>query len=69
METEHRIVTGDARSLSKIDDDSVELVVTSPPYPMIEMWDELFSALNSEVMDRLEAGDGQAAFARMHNEL
>lgn len=36
---------------------------------MIEMWDELFSALNSEVMDRLEAGDGQAAFARMHNEL
>jgi len=69
METEHRVVTGDSRSLSKIDDDSVELVVTSPPYPMIEMWDDLFSELNSEVAEHLENGDGKAAFARMHEEL
>jgi DNA modification methylase len=69
METDHRIVTGDSRSLSKIDDDSVELVITSPPYPMIEMWDELFSELNSKVAEHLENGDGQAAFARMHEEL
>jgi len=69
METTHRIVTGDSRSLSKVDDDSVELVVTSPPYPMIEMWDELFSDLNSEVEEHLKNGDGQAAFAGMHKEL
>ena len=69
METTHRIVTGDSRSLSKIDDDSVELVVTSPPYPMIEMWDELFAELNPEITASLEAGEGQAAFSQMHEEL
>jgi len=69
MKTTHRIVTGDSRSLSKIDDDSVELVVTSPPYPMIEMWDDLFSELNPEIADSLGASEGQAAFAQMHEEL
>jgi len=69
MESTHRIVTGDSRSLSKIDDDSVELVVTSPPYPMIEMWDELFSDLNPEISTSLEADEGQAAFSQMHEEL
>jgi DNA modification methylase len=36
---------------------------------MIEMWDELFSNLNSDVKEHLENGDGQAAFAGMHEEL
>jgi DNA modification methylase len=36
---------------------------------MIEMWDELFSALNLEVAEHLENGDGKAAFTRMHEEL
>ena len=67
--TTHRVVTGDSRSLSTVDDDAVELVVTSPPYPMIEMWDELFSELDPRIAERLEAGDGQAAFSRMHEEL
>ncbi len=69
METTHRVVTGDSRSLSRLDDGSIELVVTSPPYPMIEMWDELFSDLNPEIADRLEADEGQAAFSLMHEEL
>ncbi len=69
METSHRIVTGDARSLSDVADDSVELVVTSPPYPMIEMWDELFADLDPDVADRLDAGDGSGAFERMHEVL
>ena len=69
METTHRLVTGDSRSLSQLDDDSVELVVTSPPYPMIEMWDDLFAELDSTIGDHLENGAGRAAFARMHEEL
>jgi len=69
METSHRVVAGDSRSLSQVDDDSVELVVTSPPYPMVEMWDELFSDLAPAVAEHLANGDGQAAFARMHEEL
>ena len=66
METTHRIVVDDARSLDTLADDSVELVVTSPPYPMIEMWDGLFSTLDPAVGDALEAGDGQRAFEAMH---
>jgi DNA modification methylase len=69
METTHRVVTGDARTLSEVEDDSVELVVTSPPYPMIEMWDDLFSELDPEIGERLDAGDGRGAFDRMHEAL
>ncbi len=69
METHHRVITGDSRSLTTIDDDAVELVVTSPPYPMIEMWDDLFAELDPEVADRLGEGDGRAAFDRMHDAL
>ncbi len=32
IETNHRLVTGDARKLGFIEDESVHLVVTSPPY-------------------------------------
>ncbi|WP_226011463.1 DNA-methyltransferase [Halomicrobium salinisoli] len=69
METTHRIVVEDARDLGQVDDDSVELVVTSPPYPMIEMWDEVFAELNSSVGDALDAGAGREAFELMHEEL
>ena len=69
MDTTHRIVVGDSRNLTAIGDDEVELVVTSPPYPMIEMWDDLFASLNDEVGVALEAGDGSRAFDLMHEEL
>lgn len=66
METEHRVVVGDSRDMASLADDSVELVVTSPPYPMIEMWDDLFAELDPAVERRLDAGDGRAAFELMH---
>ncbi|MFB6110152.1 MAG: site-specific DNA-methyltransferase [Halodesulfurarchaeum sp.] len=69
METRHRISTADSRRLDRLEDDSIELVVTSPPYPMIEMWDELFSDLDPEIGAMLEDGAGQAAFESMHEEL
>ncbi|ERG88165.1 MAG: DNA modification methylase [halophilic archaeon J07HX5] len=69
METTHRVVVGDARQLAAIEDNAVELVVTSPPYPMIELWDELFTELNPEIGRALQAGEGQAAFEAMHAEL
>ena len=37
-----RLMHGDARRLDGIPDGSVHLVATSPPYPMIPQWDELF---------------------------
>ncbi|QCC55744.1 site-specific DNA-methyltransferase [Natronorubrum bangense] len=69
METTHRVFVGDSRDLAEIDDDAVELVVTSPPYPMIEMWDDLFTALDPAIGDALESGDGRAAFDAMHAQL
>jgi DNA modification methylase len=69
METEHRVVVEDAREMGALDDDSVDLVVTSPPYPMIEMWDDLFTTLDPAVEDALASGDGQAAFDAMHDVL
>ncbi|ELZ17233.1 DNA methylase N-4/N-6 domain-containing protein [Haloterrigena salina JCM 13891] len=69
METTHRVFVGDSRDLAAIDDDSVELVVTSPPYPMIEMWDDLFTRLDPAIGDALEVGDGRRAFDAMHAQL
>ncbi|MBU0753624.1 MAG: site-specific DNA-methyltransferase [Planctomycetes bacterium] len=65
----HKIVSGDSRKLDFITDNSVDLVVTSPPYPMIEMWDELFSDLNKEIMELMAREDGDGAFELMHLEL
>ena len=69
METQHRIHVDDAREMAALDDDAVELVVTSPPYPMIEMWDDLFADLDPGVADALAADDGDAAFEAMHDAL
>ena len=71
METTHDIHVGDARSLT-LPDESVELVVTSPPYPMVEMWDDLFADLDPAIGDYLDSdGDGatagDAAFEAMHD--
>jgi len=66
METTHRMHVGDARSMDEVADESVELAVTSPPYPMIEMWDDTFTELDPAVGEALAAGDGEAAYERMH---
>ena len=36
------VIQGDARDLPGVPAESVQLVVTSPPYPMVERWDEQF---------------------------
>mgnify|MGYP000053038950 CR=1 FL=1 len=64
METTHRVHVGDARDLP-LADDSVALVVTSPPYPMIEMWDDVFASLDPEIGDALDANDGDRAHDKM----
>ena len=68
-ETLHKIILGDSRDLSLIRDKSVNLVVTSPPYPMIEMWDDLFSSMNNDIQSNLKSGNTMAAFEMMHTEL
>ena len=68
FETTHAVSVGDARSLP-YPDESVELVVTSPPYPMIEQWDELYAELDPAIGEALDAGEGRRAFDLMHETL
>jgi site-specific DNA-methyltransferase (cytosine-N4-specific) len=42
MPTQHRIIFGNSQYMPEIESGSVQLMVTSPPYPMIAMWDEQF---------------------------
>jgi len=69
LSTTHQIHTADARDLSAVSAESVNLVITSPPYPMIEMWDDLFADLDSRIGQFLDAGKGSAAFDAMHEVL
>ncbi|MCO8267402.1 DNA-methyltransferase [Haloferax prahovense] len=68
MRTTHALTVGDAADTG-LADESVNLVVTSPPYPMIEMWDDLFSARDDAVAAALDSGDGDTAFEAMHEQL
>ena len=69
MKTAHSIYFADASHLSEVSDDSIDLVVTSPPYPMIEMWDDLFRKMDPDVNRCLSTQDGPGAFEAMHRQL
>jgi len=55
--------------MDEIADQSIDLIVTSPPYPMIEMWDQIFASQNEKIGNALKKNDGPTAFEFMHQEL
>ena len=69
MKTTHQVFLQDARAMSPLAAQSVDLVVTSPPYPMIEMWDGMFCAQNPAIAEALAAEHGDRAFECMHRDL
>lgn len=58
-----------SQQMTELADNSVDLVVTSPPYPMIEMWDEVLGQQNPDITTALEANNPKLAFELMHSEL
>ena len=48
-QTVHRIVLGNSQQMPELSDCSVHLMLTSPPYPMIQMWDKLFAELDPNI--------------------
>ncbi len=66
MFSHHNIYFRDAADMRPLADESVDLVVTSPPYPMIEMWDEVFCRQDRSLKPLLQRGRGSEAFERMH---
>jgi site-specific DNA-methyltransferase (cytosine-N4-specific) len=69
MITRHEVVFRDSKNLDMALKGKVDLVVTSPPYPMIKMWDEIFSHLNPDIQHALNSGDGWEAYHLMNQEL
>jgi modification methylase len=66
LTTTHKLFFQDARNMKRIDDQSVDLVITSPPYPMIAMWDEQFCGMNPDIKTSIASGDYSGAFEAMH---
>jgi modification methylase len=69
LPTTHRLLLHDSRDLSAIPDDSIHCVVTSPPYPLIAMWDTLFSSWSPAIKTAFKKEDGRLAFELIHAEL
>jgi len=69
MITRHQIYFQDSAHMDALRSNSVDLVVTSPPYPMIEIWDAMFVDQNAEIGHALNRGAGQTAFELMHRKL
>lgn len=69
MKTTHRIYFKNSSEMHEIKSNSIDLMITSPPYPMIKMWDSLFSSLNYKIKKALEEEKGREAFDLMHEEL
>lgn len=69
MKTKIQIRAGAAGQMEFLAGEGMDLVVTSPPYPMIEMWDEVFAAQDPGIGRDLEDGEGHRAFEAMHRVL
>jgi DNA modification methylase len=69
MKTTHQVIFADSKRMTGVDSESVDLIVTSPPYPMIEMWDDLFISQNQAIGKAFTEGHGASAFELMHKEL
>src|SRR6266571_5799151 len=50
---DHRVISGDSRHMAELADGSVHLVVTSPPYPMVAIWDEFFRESSANTYDEM----------------
>ena len=69
MKTTHQIIFNNSKKMDSISANSIDLIVTSPPYPMIKMWDETFCMQNPLIRDALNRSSGVEAFELMHKEL
>lgn len=65
MKTLHKLYNQSSEKLEFIEDSSIDLTVTSPPYPMIEMWDGIFSNIDASIKNDL-INAPNLAFEKMH---
>lgn len=67
MDSTHKIINKSSFNMNEIENESIALVVTSPPYPMIEMWDAIFSNQDENIKILFENQDYDGAFNKIHD--
>ena len=66
MYTNHTAINVNANLMKTISDNSIQLIVTSPPYPMIEMWDSCFAEQDASIETLVHNKQYEVAFEHMH---
>jgi DNA modification methylase len=69
MQTEHKIILANSQKMPELADSSIHLMVTSPPYPMIKMWDAQFATINPQIAtlwQELEADGGEETVTQIY---
>jgi DNA modification methylase len=69
MKTISKVIFSNSNRMDDLVSGSVDLIVTSPPYPMVKMWDEMFCSQNRSIRDAFNQSSGYSAFELMHLEL
>ena len=68
--TQHKIILGNSQKMPEIPDASIHLMVTSPPYPMIQMWDKQFGETDPKIAalwQKLEANPQEKTVAQIYD--
>jgi len=72
MQTQHRIILGNSQQMSELTDGSVQIMVTSPPYPMIAMWDDMLAKTEPKIgesFQKLDATDEDETVRQIYTEM
>lgn len=65
----HKIFIEASQNMKDIATESVNLIVTSPPYPMIEMWDNILADQNNDIYSEFSQNNSYQIYELMHLEL
>ncbi len=52
--TSHRVIFGNSQQMPEIADATIHLMLTSPPYPMIQMWDQTFAETDPKIANLIK---------------
>ena len=72
LSTEHKIILGNSQQMPELADSSIHLMVTSPPYPMIKMWDTLYAKIDpkiAELWQKLKTDNREETVTRIYERM
>ena len=61
LKTSHKLFFKSSQEMKEIEDESIHLVVTSPPYPLVQLWNDVFAEHNPAIKDALDKENGNLA--------